>query len=517
MWYVLGGVALILVLWVLYDVMQREHTILHNFPIIGHFRYWLEAVGPELRQYIVTDNDEERPFNRDQRRWIYSAAKQQNTYFGFGSDNDMETSPNYIIIKHSAFPVLEPLPESDEYNPEQRIPCAKVLGGARGRKKAYRPASVVNVSGMSFGSLSGRAVEALNRGCAIAGCSQNTGEGGISDHHRHGGDLVFQIGTAYFGVRDETGRFCLKRLVDLVESTPQIRAIEIKLSQGAKPGLGGILPAVKVTPEIARVRGIPAHRDCLSPAAHTAFHDPDSLLDFAEGLADATGLPVGIKSAVGDMGFWETLARLMARTERGLDFIHVDGGEGGTGAGPLAFTDHVALPFKLAFSRVYRAFHREGLDGSIVFGGSGRLGLPEQTALAFAMGCDLVAVGREAMLAIGCIQAQRCQTDHCPTGVTTHNAWLVRGLDPTLKSARLANYIVSLRKKLLKISHACGVVHPALLRPEHVEILDDRFRASTLMELFGYEKNFGLPDSEDREAIHGIMRELYATERGKPV
>ncbi|GAB3840207.1 hypothetical protein GCM10029963_08430 [Micromonospora andamanensis] len=307
-----------------------------------------------------------------------------------------------------------------------RLPSAKVLGAARGRAHAFRPESVVTISGMSFGSLSGPAVEALNRGAAIAGCLHNTGEGGLSPYHRHGGELILQLGTAYFGCRDDRGRFDLARLKDVVAGAP-VRALEIKLSQGAKPSLGGLLPAAKVSAEIAATRGIPIGRDCVSPSRHAEFSDCDSLLDWVELLAAETGLPVGIKSAVGDLDFWTELADLMRDTDRGVDFVTVDGGEGGTGAAPLIFTDSVSLPFQQGFARIYPIFAERDLHEQVVFIGSGKLGLPDNAVVAFALGCDMVAVGREAMLAIGCIQAQKCHTDTCPTGVATQNAWLTRG------------------------------------------------------------------------------------------
>ncbi len=490
---------------VVYDLLQRKHAILRNFPIIGHVRYWLEAVGPELRQYIVTNNNEERPFSRDQRRWVYASSKQANTSFGFGSDQDMERQSNYLVIKHEMFPLQTPGPGDPAYNPQSTIACAKVLGAARGRAKAFRPASVVNVSGMSFGSLSGPAVEALNRGAQIAGCLHNTGEGGVSPYHLNGGELVWQVGTGYFGCREADGRFSMARLQETVARCPQIRAIEIKLSQGAKPGAGGLLPRVKISAEIAEARGISRDRDCASPAAHSAFRDADELLDFVESIAAATGLPVGIKAAVGDATFWTDLAQLMATGTRGVDCIAIDGGEGGTGAGPLVFTDHVALPFKIGFSRVQQIFHAGGLHQRIVFVGSGRLGFPEAAVFAFGLGCDVINVGREALLAIGCIQAQRCHTNHCPTGITTQHPWLIRGLDPTLKAARLANYIVALRKELLAVSRACGVPHPALITADHLELLDSRFGSTTVADLFGYGRGFGLPSDVDTEAVRRLL------------
>ncbi len=497
--------GLLLVGVVVYDLAQRQHAILRNFPIVGHFRYLLEAVGPELRQYIVTDNDEERPFSRDQRRWVYASAKKENNYFGFGSDNDMELAPSYLIIKHATFPLPMLVSGDHGYDPQYAIPAAKVIGAARARAKAFRPASVINVSGMSFGSLSGPAVEALNRGCQIAGCLQSTGEGGVSTYHLRGGDLIWQVGTGYFGCREPDGRFSMTRLKDTLARAPAIRAIEIKLSQGAKPGAGALLPRAKVSAEIAAIRGIPRDRDCVSPAAHSAFHDADGLLDFAEAIAAETGLPVGIKSAVGDAAFWTDLAHLMTRDRRGVDFITIDGGEGGTGAGPLVFTDHVALPFKVGFSRVQKVFHEAGLHERIVFVGSGKLGFPEAAVFAFALGCDLVNVGREALLAIGCIQAQRCHTNHCPTGVTTQNRWLVRGLDPTLKAARLANYLVTLRKEVLALSRACGVPHPSLVTADHLELLDDRFGSKTIAEVFGYARGAGMPSADDDRDVRSLM------------
>lgn len=509
MWILLGiGTALIAL--IIYDLFQRDHAILRNFPIIGHFRYLFEMVGPELRQYIVTSNNEEKPFSRDERSWVYASAKKQNNYFGFGTDNNLETTPNYLIIRHAAFPYPGPLKGEPGYSEAYRLPAAKILGGYRKRAKAFRPESVVNISGMSFGSLSSSAVEAMNRGAQIAGCLQNTGEGGVAAHHRHGGGLIWQIGTGYFGCRAADGGFSMERFLETVEKN-DIRAIEVKLSQGAKPGMGGVLPAAKITPEIAAIRGIVRGRDCLSPSAHAAFNDEDSLLDFVERLADATGLPVGIKSAVGDLGFWKRLARQIATTDRAVDFITVDGGEGGTGAAPLVFADHVSLPFKIGMSEVYRVFHEEDVDRKVVFIGSGRLGFPEKSLLAFALGCDMINVAREAMLAVGCIQAQRCHTGHCPTGVATQKPWLMRGLDIASKAERLANYIVALRKEILLLSHACGVAHPALVTADRLDIIDDRLGTKSVRAHFHYEADWGLPSEEDREAITELMTAPRAT------
>ncbi|HTU58475.1 MAG TPA: FMN-binding glutamate synthase family protein, partial [Polyangiales bacterium] len=478
LWWLVIPLGL-LVLVIVRDRTQRQHAIISNFPVVGRFRYWVETLGSPLRQYIVTNNDEERPFSRDQRRWVYASSKHENNYFGYGTDNDLELASNYIIVRHSAFP----LPVS-HVDPEHRCPCAKVMGASRKRRHAFRPRSIVNVSAMSFGSLSGRAVEAINRGVALAGALQNTGEGGVSEHHLHGGELIWQLGTGYFGCRDNAGKFSLERLLETISSAP-VRALEIKLSQGAKPGLGGVLPAAKLSPEIAKIRLVPVGRDCISPTSHSAFHDVSSLLDFIERLADATGLPVGIKSAVGEIEFWQDLALQMDQSGRAPDFITIDGGEGGTGAAPLVFSDHVALPFKLGFSEVYRTFAERGLNEKIVFIGSGRLGFPAQALLGLALGCDMINVAREALLAIGCIQAQQCHTDHCPTGIATQNRWLMGGLDPQHKSARLANYLVTIRKELLQLAHACGVPHPSLV-PLHRLDLVEGFNTSSARDLFRY-------------------------------
>ncbi len=497
--YVLAGMAFLLLIVAIRDRSQTQHTLIANFPIVGRLRFWMEKLGDPMRQYIVSHNDEERPFSRDQRRWVYASSKKENNYFGFGTDNDLEQSPGYIIIRQATFPIHDHL-----HDPKYTLPCAKVLGGAHERKHAFRPTSIVNTSAMSYGALSSAAIEAINKGVAIAGAMQNTGEGGISDHHRHGGDLVWQIGTGYFGCRDAEGNFSLDTFLETLK-TAKVRAIEIKLSQGAKPGLGGVLPAAKITPEISKIRLIPMGKDCISPAAHKAFHDVPSLIDFIEKIADATGLPVGIKSAVGEMSFWKDLARAMRETNRGPDFITIDGGEGGTGAAPLVFADHVALPFKLGFTSVYRVFAEEGITEDVVFIGAGKLGFPQQAMLAFALGCDMINVAREAMLAIGCIQAQQCHTGHCPTGIATQTPWLVKGLDPTHKAARLANYLVTLRKELISLSHACGAHHPALVSLDRFEIVDG-FTVKCARDVFEYQKDWGYPGTDRQDATVKMMR-----------
>lgn len=483
----LGGAALAVGAVAARDLTQRKHAILRNFPVIGHARYLMEKIGPELRQYIVTGNDEERPFSRDQRRWVYASAKGQNNYFGFGTDNDIEHTQGHIHIKHRTF--SDSLP--DDHDLAAKLPSAKVLGGPRGRAEAFRPESVVNISAMSFGSLSGPAITALGLGAQRAGALHNTGEGGISPYHLEGGaDLVLQIGTAYFGCRNTDGSFSIERLKEKVASAP-VMAIEIKLSQGAKPGLGGLLPAAKVTPEIAEIRGIEVGKDCASPSRHSAFNDVDSMLDFVEMIAAETGLPVGIKSAVGEMEFWQELAGRMLSGERGVDFITVDGSEGGTGAAPLIFSDAVAMPYRIGFSRVYGTFAELGLTDKVTFIGSAKLGLPENAAVAFALGADMLNVGREAMMSVGCIQAQKCHEDTCPTGVATQSRWLSGGLDPQDKGDRCASYLRTLRRELTKVSAAVGVAHPGLITPHDIEVMNGDYESRTLAGVYGYKDHWG--------------------------
>lgn len=496
----LGGVGVALGAVAARDLTQKRHALMRNYPVVAHLRYWLETVGPELRQYIVTSNDEERPFSRDQRSWIYASSKQQNNYSGFGTDNDVEHLPGYAIIKHRTF--ADSLPH--DHAKAIGLPSAKVLGAARGRALAFRPDSLVNISAMSFGSMSGNAIHALNLGAKQAGCMHNTGEGGLSAYHRQGGDIVLQIGTAYFGCRNKDGSFSLGGLKEVVDSAP-VRAIEIKLSQGAKPGLGGLLPAAKVTKEIAEIRGIPMGQDCASPSRHSAFHDEDSLLDFVELLAAETGRPVGIKSAVGEMTFWHELTRLMSRGDRGIDFVTLDGGEGGTGASPPIFADSIALPFRMGFSRVYGTFAEAGLTDDVTFIGSAKLGLPDNAVVAFALGADMVNVAREAMMSIGCIQSQRCHTDRCPTGVATQDPWLSHGLDPVSKSERCAQYIRTLRNELVKVSQAVGVAHPGLITAEDVDIFRGDYEAQSLRAVYAYKDGWGQLGSELVAEVHRLM------------
>lgn len=488
-WWTWGLVAtgVLMTLVLIHDLTQRKHAILRNFPVLGHFRYLLELIGPELRQYWLANDKEEMPFNRNERRWVYSTSKGQNSNFGFGTTELLYTI-GYPIIKHAAFPhhsTVVPDPAGDA----SWAPSLKVMGAAHGRKRPYRPQSIVNISAMSFGSLGANAIMALNRGAFDADAYHNTGEGGVSPYHLQGGELVWQLGTGYFGAREADGTFAISRLVDTVQAHSQVRAIEIKLSQGAKPGKGGILPSAKITEEISNIRGIPRGHDCVSPAYHTAFSDVDGMIDFVEEIAERSGLPVGIKSAIGQIDFWHTLAQRMSERSAGPDFITIDGGEGGTGAAPLTFSDHIALPFKVGFSRVYPIFQEAGLSEQITWIGSGKLGFPDRAILAFAMGCDVIQVAREAMMAVGCIQALKCHTGECPAGVATQSRWLQRGLDVDDKSQRASRYLKGFRKELLQVAHASGYVHPLLFRGSDVEFSTGVNKFTNLDEVLGYKRD----------------------------
>jgi len=447
----------------------------------------LESIGPELRQYIVANNREELPFNRIERGWIYASAKNENNYEGFGTDRDIY-EPNYIFINNAMLP-FKVEKDNPNYKNPYFLPCAKVMGSYNKRRRPYRPTSIINVSAMSFGSLSARAVESLNRGCGLAYAYHNTGEGGLSPYHKTGADVVFHFGTGYFGVRDEDGNFSMEKIVKLVNENPQVRAIEIKLSQGAKPGKGGVLPGSKITEEIAEIRHVPLGKDVLSPPNHSAFNGVKGMVEFVENIAEATGLPVGIKSAVGRLGEWEQLAKIMKETGKGPDFITIDGGEGGTGASPPSFADHVSLPWLFGFAEVYKIFKKHDLCDRIVFIGSGKLGFPAKAAMAFSMGADLINVAREAMMSIGCIQAQQCHTNKCPSGVATQNKWLQRGINIEDKSVRAHFYFKNFRKELLEMTHACGYEHPCQFTMDDVDLtVGDKNLIKTLSQSFMYHK-----------------------------
>lgn len=502
---IIGGIIfLFLLIITIKDLTNKKNTLKRNFPLVGRGRYIAEKFGPPVRQYFISNNREELPFNRGQRSWIYASSKGENNYQGFGTDKDL-FAPNHVFINPKMFTYKMPL---DHINRKDHyfMPCAKVIGLSHQRKKPFRPYSMVNISAMSYGSLSKQAQESLNIGASMVGAYHNTGEGGLSPYHQKGADVIYQIGTGYFGCgkTDENGerKFDLNTMKQLVlDKYDKVKAIEIKLSQGAKPGHGGVLPAAKNTPEIASIRGVKPHTDVLSPPYHSAFGNVRELVDFIEYLAQETGLPVGIKSAVGDLGYWHELAEIMKNENKGPDFITIDGGEGGTGAAPPSFADHVALPFVFGFAEVYQVFQKHQLTKDIVFIASGKLGFPSEVLKAVSMGADVINIAREAMLAIGCIQAQVCHTGHCPTGIATQNKWLSSGIDPTLKSVRFGKYINTLRKETLEMVHACGYEHPCQMKMKDIDMsCGDNNRTVTMVEALRYEKD---------DVYFNNMQELY--------
>lgn len=444
------------------DVTQEKHAVLRNFPLVGHLRYFFERLGEYFRQYFFLGDREEMPFDRATRSWVYRMAKNEGGIIGFGSTYRIHESGALVFV-NAPFPVLD----------EEQQPSPALMIGEGYCATPFAGRSLVNISAMSFGAISRPAVRALSRGAASAGCWLDTGEGGLSPGHLDGGcDIIFQIGTAKYGVRDENGHLSDPRLCELAAQAT-VRAFEIKLSQGAKPGKGGVLPGNKVTPEIAAIRGIPEGRDSLSPNRHRDIADIDQLLDLVEHVRALTGKPVGVKTAIGGDQFLRDLAAAVAR--RGLqaapDFLTIDGGEGGSGAAPQALADHMALSIDEALPLVVDALIASGLRDRIRVIAAGQLVTPARVAWALAAGADFVNTARGFMFALGCIQALRCHTNTCPTGVTTHDPRLQRGLVVEDKAARVASYCRNMNKEVEMIAHSCGLPHARGLRREHVRIV----------------------------------------------
>jgi len=465
----------IVVFWFIQDVTQKKHTILRNFPVIGRLRYLFERQGEYFRQYFSANDREEMPFNRSVRSWVYRLAKDEGGIIGFGSTNNL-SEPGNIIFVNAAFPILE----------EEREPTPPLTIGAGFCREPFVAKSIVNVSGMSFGAISAPAVRALSRGANEVGCWMDTGEGGLSPYHIEGGcDIIMQIGTANYGVRDAEGRLDPAKVREIA---PRVRAFEIKLSQGAKPGKGGVLPAAKVTEEIAAIRGIPAHWDSISPNRHRDLATMDQLLDRVMMLRDLSGKPVGIKTAIGGWEFMHALCETVTR--RGLaaapDFLVIDGGEGGTGAAPQALMDHMALPIAEALLRVVDALIESGMRERVRVVAAGKLVTSAKAAWALCAGADFVNTARGFMFSLGCIQALRCHTNTCPTGVTTHNRRLQRGLVVEEKYQRVANYARNMNKEIDMIAHSCGLRHAREFRREHVRIVTSAWESVALSTLFPY-------------------------------
>ncbi|MEP7261999.1 MAG: FMN-binding glutamate synthase family protein [Usitatibacter sp.] len=469
----------VIVFWFIQDVTQKKHAVLRNYPVIGRLRYFFEKQGEYFRQYFFAGDRDEMPFNRATRAWIYRVAKQEDGsgIIGFGSTYDMK-APGAILFVNAGFPVQEW---------EKQVTPPLVIGEGW-CDKPFTAKSIVNISGMSFGAISRPAVQALSKGAASAGCWLDTGEGGMAPHHLAGGaDVIMQIGTAKYGIRDEAGNFSPERAKALAT---QVKAFEIKLSQGAKPGKGGVLPGGKVTDEIARIRGIPQGQDSISPNRHKDVANIVELLDQVAMIRSLTGRPVGIKTAIGGWHFLNALGEdvLKRGLEYAPDFLVIDGGEGGSGAAPQALFDHMSLSIEEALPRAADMLYETGLKDRVRLVASGKLVTSARAAWALCAGADFVNTARGFMFSLGCIQALRCHTNTCPTGITTHNPRLQRGLVVEEKWQRVANYAMGMNKDIEMIAHSCGVAHARLLRREHCRIVQGSGATAALNMLYPYPK-----------------------------
>ncbi|MES2605643.1 MAG: FMN-binding glutamate synthase family protein [Pseudomonadota bacterium] len=476
------GIAVLLLLAIVYyiaDVKQTQHTIRRNYPLVGRFRYLFEKLGEFFRQYFFSMDREELPFNRAQRSWVYRAAKNLDNTQPFGStrDNDRE---GHIIFVNAGFPILD----------EEATEPEAIVFGPRCRQP-YSSNSLFNISGMSFGAISKPAVQALSRGAAMAGCWMCTGEGALSEFHLEGGcDIIFQIGTAKYGVRDEHGNYSQERLKEIT-GRPQIKMIELKLAQGAKPGKGGILPGVKVTPEIAGIRGIPVGLPSISPNRHLDIANNHELLDRICWLREFTGKPVGIKTVLGDESWIEDLLQTIKAEgiERAPDFITLDSADGGTGAAPMTLMDDVGLGIHESLPLLVDKLIEHGLRDRIKVICSGKLINPADVAWALCVGADAINNARGFMFSLGCIQAMQCNKNTCPTGITTHDPKLQRGLVTSDKAVRVANYQRNMIKEISVIAHSCGVKNPRQLMRKHARMVHSSSASITLVDYYRKRKN----------------------------
>lgn len=457
----IGLLLLMLVFMYLVDITQNTHTIRKNYPVIGRFRYFFEHLGEFFRQYFFAQDREEMPFNRADRSWVYRAAKNVDSNIGFGSTLNI-SQPGTMIFLNSPFPFLDS--DNTGVLPVTLGPFCKT---------PYTTSSIFNISAMSYGAISRPAILALSRGAAKAGCWLNTGEGGLSPYHLEGNcDLVFQIGTAKYGVRDKEGSLSEQRLVELA-AIDQIKMFEIKLSQGAKPGKGGILPAEKVSAEVAQIRGIHEGQASISPNGHTDIRSVVDLLNMVERVRKITGKPVGFKAVMGETQWLVDLVQeiRLRGIESAPDFITLDSGDGGTGAAPQPLMDNVGLPVKESLPWLCGLLEEAGLKERIKIIVAGKLVTPSMVAWALATGADFINSARGFMFALGCIQAMQCHKNTCPTGITTHNAKLQKGLNPQDKAERVAAYQHNLTKSVAMIAHSCGVADPRQLKPEHIHLV----------------------------------------------
>ena len=467
------GIVTVIVMYIV-DVTQTEQAIRRNYPVVGRFRYFFEHLGEFFRQYFFSMDREELPFNRAERSWVYRAAKKVDTTVAFGSTRDLRPAGTNIFV-NCAFPTLG----------EDAVPPGELTIGPYSRLP-YVTRSLYNISGMSYGALSGVAVTALANGAKKAGCWMNTGEGGVSPYHLAGGcDLVVQIGTAKYGVRDLDGNLSDDKLKELA-SHEQIRMFEIKLSQGAKPGKGGILPAAKVSEEIAKIRGIHAGEASISPNRHPDVNSVSDILDMIERIREITGRPVGFKSVIGASDWLDDL--FVEIKKRGIesapDFITVDGAEGGTGAAPMPLIDEVGLPLREGLPLVVDKLNLHGLRDRVKVIASGKLVHPAKVAWALCIGADFCVSARGFMFSLGCIQALQCNKNTCPTGITTHDRKLQRGLDPTNKAERVRSFRDQVEYEVGIIAHSCGVHEPRQFRRFHCRVVQDNGNSIPLNDLY---------------------------------
>ncbi|MEM7077690.1 MAG: FMN-binding glutamate synthase family protein [Pseudomonadota bacterium] len=472
-WLLGIGIIVIAVLYIV-DRTQTQHTVRRNYPVIGRFRYWFEHLGEFFRQYFFAMDREEMPFNRAERSWAYQAAKNEDTTVAFGSTRDLRPVGSVLFV-NCPYPTLE----------EDALDTSSVEFGPYSARP-YRTDSVFHISAMSYGALSKPAVRALSAGASKAGIWMNTGEGGLAPYHLEGGaDIVMQIGTAKYGARDAQGDLCDDRLRELA-SHEQVRMFEIKLSQGAKPGKGGILPGDKVTEEIARIRAINVGEDSISPNRHPDIESADDLLDMVGRIREVTGKPTGFKAVIGAYGWLEELCQAIERRgiESAPDFIAVDSAEGGTGAAPASLIDYMGLPLRESLPLVVDILRKHGMKKRIRVIASGKLMTPGQVAWAMCVGADVCVSARGFMFALGCIQALQCNKNTCPTGITTHDKGLQRGLDVTDKTERVYHYAKNLRKEVGIIAHSCGVPEPRRLQRFHCRIVQSDGQSIPLDELY---------------------------------
>ena len=468
-----AALVLLIIIFFVIDITQTKDSVRRNYPVLGRFRKLFAELGTFFRQYFFALDREEMPFNRAERDWINHVSKKGSETVPFGSTRRL--TAGVVIFANGMFPKMED--EHTEHKP-------KLIG--KDTDHPYQPKSFFNISAMSYGSLSRPAIRALSRGAKMGECWLNTGEGGVSPYHLEGEcDLVYQLGTAKFGARHADGSLNVEALTKICEN-PNIKMIEIKLSQGAKPGKGGILPALKVTEEIAEIRGIPVGKAAISPNRHVEAKNASELLDLIDHVREISGRPTGIKMVIGNLatldGFIKAIKKRGAKSAP--DFITLDGGDGGTGAAPMPLIDNMGLTIRESLPATIDALNRAGLRARVRVIATGKLITPAEVAWAFCAGADFVSSARGFMFALGCIQAMKCNQNTCPTGITTHDKRLQRGLNPENKAVRVKNFVKTMRYEVAMIAHSCGVDHPNALTRDHALIVQSGGQSVPLSHIY---------------------------------